>query len=218
MSTAPEDVGPFLTAEEVRRLAAGDWVQRDDWMDAAGVAAIREALAPSLEDLRPAGTGASRVQNREIRGDRIRWLEATGSAAMVHTAFAALGRRLSRDLWLGIAGFELQLAAYEADARYARHKDASRHRSDRVLTAILYLNPDWQPCDGGELRLHCHDGTTHDLAPLAGRLILFRSDELEHEVRPAQRRRLAVTAWYRSGAPEDPREPFPKNSEVLGGF
>ncbi len=81
----------------------------------------------------------------------------------------------------------------------------------RKLTAILYLNPDWTRGDGGELRLYLQpppplpssketsDGNNHnnkekqeehvgeksvfvDLSPVGGRLVLFYSDEVPHEV------------------------------------
>jgi hypothetical protein len=60
----------------------------------------------------------------------------------------------------------------------------------RKLTCILYLNPDYQAerGDGGELRLVVSDeeGQTQpvDLTPEGGRMVLFWSDEIPHEVLP----------------------------------
>jgi SM-20-related protein len=34
-----------------------------------------------------------------------------------------------------------------------------------------------------------------DILPLAGRLVCFRSDQIEHEVLPATRERLSLTGW-----------------------
>jgi SM-20-related protein len=34
-----------------------------------------------------------------------------------------------------------------------------------------------------------------DVLPVAGRLVCFRSDLLEHEVLPATRERLSLTGW-----------------------
>jgi SM-20-related protein len=36
---------------------------------------------------------------------------------------------------------------------------------------------------------------TKDFLPMAGRLVIFRSDEIEHEVLPATRERLSITGW-----------------------
>lgn len=68
--------------------------------------------------------------------------------------------------------------------------------ADRAVTAILYLNSDWDAEQhGGQLRLHHADGSITDVEPQAGRLVLFDSRWLEHEVRPAWRRRWALSAW-----------------------
>ncbi len=97
-----------------------------------------------------------------------------------------------------------------------RHADASPSSPGRTITALLYLNPpDWR-CqeDGGALALYscgrvvCGSGGAEGLAggepatlvaPLGGRLLVFRS-ELEHEVLPVHRERHSVTLWlYRAG-------------------
>ena len=58
----------------------------------------------------------------------------------------------------------------------------------RAYTAILYLNDSWHPDHGGCLRLHVdNDGTGHrhvDVEPLAGRLVVFSSKDIPHEVLP----------------------------------
>jgi SM-20-related protein len=63
------------------------------------------------------------------------------------------------------------------------------------VTAILYLNPDWTEAAGGLLRLHLPSGPL-DVAPLLDRLVVFRSEIVEHEVLPTHAPRWAVTAWY----------------------
>uniref|UniRef100_A0A6S9AB29 Fe2OG dioxygenase domain-containing protein n=1 Tax=Ditylum brightwellii TaxID=49249 RepID=A0A6S9AB29_9STRA len=69
----------------------------------------------------------------------------------------------------------------------------------RKLTCILYLNPDYEPDDGGEIRLYLDGGKKKegktmkektdkedldilDLTPVGGRLLAFWSDEIPHEV------------------------------------
>jgi hypothetical protein len=54
----------------------------------------------------------------------------------------------------------------------------------RKLTVILYLNPAYKSTDGGELRLHLSNEQVLDLQPQGGRLVLFWSDEIPHEVLP----------------------------------
>ena len=79
----------------------------------------------------------------------------------------------------------------------------------REVTAILYANTGWAEANGGALRCHVgaapDDGTgetareQRDVAPLAGRLVVFKSRELLHEVLPSHSRRLAISMWYLDG-------------------
>ncbi|MNJ70885.1 hypothetical protein D3C77_673740 [compost metagenome] len=68
------------------------------------------------------------------------------------------------------------------------------------MTAVLYLNPDWQPDHGGALRLYLADGESLDVAPEAGTLVVFMAGEFPHEVLPTQVDRLSVTGWFRRRA------------------
>lgn len=70
----------------------------------------------------------------------------------------------------------------------------------RTLTAILYLNPDWQGADGGSLRLYTDPGRPDryvEIAPRGGTLVAFLSARFEHEVMPAARERLSLACWLR---------------------
>ena len=90
----------------------------------------------------------------------------------------------------------------------------------RVLTGILYLSdnaPDsprpWHEDDGGCLRLYLSgpgdgpggggDGTGGraepafvDIPPVGGRLVVFDSQTVLHEVLPSFRERAAITVWF----------------------
>lgn len=136
---------------------------------------------------------------RGLRGDRTRWMEARASPVQARflARMDALRVDLNRLLLLGLAEFEAHYALYPAGARYARHVDRFRDDDARVLSAVLYLNPDWQDEDGGALRLYLAKGGHRDILPQAGRLVLFLSAEFEHEVLPPARERLSVAGWYR---------------------
>ena len=86
---------------------------------------------------------------------------------------------------------------------YVKHYDNPHRANKRVLTAILYLNEDWTPEDGGCVRLGAPDQAMEDstrfvsIAPLMGRALFFWSDNrCPHEVAPAWSNRYAVTVWY----------------------
>ncbi|CAE8647445.1 unnamed protein product, partial [Polarella glacialis] len=86
--------------------------------------------------------------------------------------------------------------------RYMKHCDTGRKA---VLTAIIYLNSDWQPDHGGHLRLFqetskCPTRVRCDVAPVANRLLLFwATDECPHEVLAARSDRFAMTTWFLDG-------------------
>ncbi|MDM8348739.1 2OG-Fe(II) oxygenase [Pseudomonas sp. sp1636] len=152
-------------------------------------------------DLTPAGVGRGSSQEvREgVRGDRIQWLDAGFSPACDRYLglLDELRLALNRELYLGLEDCECHFALYPPGAFYQKHVDRFRDDDRRAVSAVFYLNPDWQPEQGGALRLYLADGTTREVLPEAGSLLVFRSADLPHEVLPASRERLSLTGWFR---------------------
>lgn len=75
----------------------------------------------------------------------------------------------------------------------------SQHLRQRYLTCIVYLNTDWKEGDGGCLRVFPNgdgeDDSHVDIAPLAGRLVVFSSPSLLHGVLPTNVQRYACAVW-----------------------
>lgn len=151
-------------------------------------------------NLAPASVGRGEGQQvREgVRGDRIHWLEPGQSAAS--DAYLALmdelRQRLNRELYLGLEDFECHFALYPPGAFYQKHLDRFRDDDRRAVSVVAYLNADWQPEQGGALRLYLAEGE-HDVLPEGGALVVFLSAELPHEVLPATRERLSLAGWFR---------------------
>ena len=97
---------------------------------------------------------------------------------------------------LGMESLEAHFACYPPGAGYARHRDRFADDDARVLSLACYLNPDWPDDADGALRLHLPGGA-RDIAPLPGFVVLFLSDEVEHEVLPATRDRWSIAGWFR---------------------
>ena len=78
--------------------------------------------------------------------------------------------------------------------------------SDRVFTCIAYLNPDWIPDHAGRFRAFrlgaaADSGSFRDVDPILGRLVVFDSARLLHEVRPsAIKDRYACTVWTKDAS------------------
>lgn len=102
----------------------------------------------------------------------------------------------SSQLNLSLSGrTKMMLARYEPGGFYLPHIDADEG-DDRVLTATYYLNRDWKAEDGGALRLLVPGGNV-EVLPEEDTLVLFRADEVLHEVCRSRSRRLAVTIWFK---------------------
>ena len=96
-------------------------------------------------------------------------------------------------------------AVYPEGAFYNFHLDVFQHTKARKLSIVCYLNFDWVAEDGGQLRLYLpqEDGPEQhiDILPVAGRLVCFNSQTLEHEVLPGRRRRFSITGWLKDDLP-----------------
>lgn len=150
---------------------------------------------------RHAGVGAgSRWQLRpEVRSDRVCWLDSetpSPGQARYLRALEELRLRLNQAMFLGLFDYEGHLTVYPPGSFYRRHYDRFEGRPERTVSCILYLNADWQPEDGGALRLYLPQGPV-DILPRSGRLVCFLSDRYEHEVLPARRERMSLTGWFK---------------------
>ena len=64
------------------------------------------------------------------------------------------------------------------------HYDSDESVDSRRVTAILYLNPDWQDGDGGELKLYPWPHKPVAVKPLHNRLLLFSTCRMLHRSAP----------------------------------
>jgi len=150
----------------------------------------------------PAGVGREQelTLNRFVRKDEICWISGESAAGRAWLAWTqAMQTWLNRELLLGLFSFESHFAHYAPGAFYRRHVDAFHGEANRVLSIVAYLNPGWLPEDGGELVLYPPDGHPDGIrvTPALGTLVVFLSEEFEHEVLPARRDRYSVAGWFR---------------------
>ena len=185
------------------------WVVLPDAIPADLVAALREELlardAEGCFHAAGIGRGGAQQVATRIRGDRIAWLQPAWPAAARYLALMdGLRQALNRELFLGLAEYEAHYARYAPGSFYRRHVD--RHadtpdggRGQRVISTVCYLNePGWPARAGGELLLHRAHGEPLRVSPEAGTLVVFRSDNLPHEVLAADRERLSIAGWMRT--------------------
>lgn len=184
-------------------LAEHGWSQCDlfipDSLTRELAAECQQRAADGRLNRAAVGRGAD-VQVREnVRGDSIQWLE-TGQAASTDAYLRVMDQLrqfLNQSLYLGLDDYESHFALYPPGAFYQRHVDRFRDDDRRTVSAVLYLNEGWVTEQGGALRLYLRDDEMLDVAPLGGRLVIFMSSDLPHEVLPASHERLSLTGWFR---------------------
>jgi SM-20-related protein len=143
------------------------------------------------------GKGNNLQINEAIRGDFIQWLDKNTASAPIRVYLGRLQEMvtyLNQALYLSLKDVEVHMTVYPPGSFYKRHLDQLKQDDHRKLSVICYLNTEWRDEHGGQLRMHI-DKRVHDFLPIAGRLICFRSDEIEHEVLPATRERKSLTGW-----------------------
>lgn len=186
------------------------------WPPPAMAARLREDLnrlrTDAALDEAAVGRLGTRLQRRDVRGDRTCWLDdprCGPAAAEFLSALARIRIAIDRRLFLGLVEFEAHYAAYPPGSGYARHRDRFRDSDARVVSWVSYLNPEWNDADGGALRLYLpdDDGSSDDdssdggsveiidLPPIGGSVCFL--SELEHEVLTAHRERHSIAGWMR---------------------
>jgi len=153
--------------------------------------------------MRRAGIGQSpEPVESTIRSDVIHWLDKSGGSQARQQyllRMATLSEELNRQLYLGLFELESHFAIYPPGAFYGQHLDQFQGNTQRQVSTILYLNEEWQPEFGGQLRLFL-DGTADnphlDIEPEGGTLVTFLSGRFYHEVLPASRERLSIAGWF----------------------
>ncbi|ENU79298.1 hypothetical protein F975_02539 [Acinetobacter sp. ANC 3789] len=134
----------------------------------------------------------------QIRSDHILWINDNLPIAEQHvTTLMHLAQELNQAFFFGIREVEAHFACYNAGEFYALHRDNPQKKNDRMISAVLYLHPEWHEDWGGQLRLQDKQQNWHILEPKPNRIALFQSDLL-HEVLAAKQQRLSITAWMRS--------------------
>jgi len=218
---------PLLAPETLASLVGRGFAVQDGFLPPPAVAAsaaAAAALRPSLrfsQLQRGAGRGDSFTTLRlaapgatSLVGDLP--LGEAGQAELAEAAgrLMALAAELAPPLQRSLAPPQLlQLACYDGGAGYAAHEDNPGRGDpaaeegppgwravDRSVTAILYLNPGWAAESGGALRLWPPGGgAALDFEPLGGRLLLFESAGVLHQVMPSHAPRFALSAWLPRG-------------------
>lgn len=181
----------------------------EDFFDAEEVEMLRNTLLEKYEEdnFKKAAIGnrLNETIEKTVRGDFILWInEADGLEAekVFFNKINSLVTYLNKTCFLGILQKEFHYAVYPDGTFYKRHLDTFQNDDRRKLSLVCYLNDeDWKPENGGELVIYKEeDGVelAKKIYPLPGRVVIFESQILEHEVKPVKTTRLSITGWLKT--------------------
>lgn len=199
-----------LYEEVINGLMEQHYYVADGFFTPAEVGALRESLLAKYEADAFKKSAIGNQSNEQVlgavRGDFILWLDENNTQATEEVFFTKMKdfvQYLNRTCYMGIRKQEFHYAVYPEGTFYKRHLDTFQNDSSRKLSVVCYLNnEDWKPEFGGELTIYTNvNGAENaiDIYPLAGRVVIFESQLLEHEVKPVKQPRLSITGWLKTG-------------------
>jgi len=179
----------------------------DTFFEASEIEILRAATLRKLEEDKfkkaAIGNRTNEVIAKTIRGDFILWMEEQKIDAAEKVFFEkinSLVNYLNTTCFMGILHKEFHYAVYPTGTFYKRHLDTFQNDSRRKLSMVFYLNEEnWLKTNGGELVIYKADETEEIIYPLPGRMVIFESQLLEHEVKEVKNdQRLSITGWLKT--------------------
>lgn len=151
------------------------------------------------------GNRVNETIEKSIRGDMILWMDETKADAVEQLFFNKINDLvgyLNKTCFMGILHKEFHYAVYPENTFYKRHIDTFQNDDRRKLSVVCYLNEDgWLPENGGELVLYLDENgqeTEKVIYPFPGRVVIFESQIIEHEVKVVNTERLSITGWLKT--------------------
>jgi SM-20-related protein len=187
-------------------LRSEGFVAVEDWLPPALLAGLDHGCDGSeAARFSPGGVGRGprRTGDDGVRGDVVRWLDDGNEPDQAYlTLMEGLRLDLNEQLYLGLLDYDGHYAIYGAGSHYQRHLDTLTGAKNRLLSTVVYLNPEWAPADGGELILYrgSEQRPTARILPQPGLMVLFLSEDFPHEVLAARKPRHSLAGWFRGRA------------------
>lgn len=190
-------------------IASQQFAIIDDFFSTEDVNVLRASITEKYEEdaFKKAAIGSKfdELIIKSIRGDVILWIDEV-KANIAETLFFnkinSLINYLNKTCFLGILHKEFHYAIYPKGTFYKRHLDTFKNDDRRKLSFVCYLNhEDWLPENGGELVLYLNKNgkeVERVIYPFPGRVVIFESQILEHEVKPVHTKRLSITGWLKT--------------------
>jgi SM-20-related protein len=181
----------------------------DDFFSSEIVSHLRQSLLNKHEENRfkkaAIGNRVNELIVKSIRGDHILWIDemtANTAESLFFNQINDLVSYLNKTCFMGILQKEFHYALYPKGTFYKRHIDTFQNDDRRKLSFVCYLNTeDWKPENGGELVLYLGEKAMEAekiIYPFPGRIVIFESQIIEHEVKPVEIQRFSITGWLKT--------------------
>ncbi|MFT4781600.1 MAG: SM-20-related protein [Pseudohongiellaceae bacterium] len=181
----------------------------DDFFSSEIVSHLRQSLLNKHEENRfkkaAIGNRVNELIVKSIRGDHILWIDemtANTAESLFFNQINDLVSYLNKTCFMGILQKEFHYALYPKGTFYKRHIDTFQNDDRRKLSFVCYLNTeDWKPENGGELVLYLGEKAMEAekiIYPFPGRIVIFESQIIEHEVKPVEIERFSITGWLKT--------------------
>ena len=157
-----------------------------------------------LGKMRSSGFGSQMDFKKDpnVRGDKINWIDAHSINPFESIYLKKIEKFISylnTTCFTSIKSYESHYSSYGKSDGYKRHLDQFKNEKGRKYSIVLYLNEAWTDSDGGMLSLYLSEGIQKDISPLGGRMVFFKSDEMEHEVHASStRERRSIAGWLKN--------------------
>ena len=190
----------------IQGLIDNDYGCCNDFILPSTVTGLRDNIQnlSASGNMKPSGVGnkVDFQQNEAIRGDKINQIESqsTNSFELIYLKkVEKFILHLNKTCFTAIKSFESHYSSYEKESFYKRHIDQFKNEKGRKYSIVLYLNNEWEEKDGGMLSLYPEKRKQINISPLGGRMVLFKSDEMAHEVHASHTRdRKSIAGWLKN--------------------
>ncbi len=190
----------------IQGLVENDYAYCDDFVDAKTLVGLRNKMLSLKSDgqMKSAGLGNKEdlKVNLKTRGDKIKWIEKDTKDQFEEVYLKKIDAfidYLNKTCYTSINDYESHYANYEQKSFYKRHIDQFRNAIGRKFSIVLYLNESWLASDGGRLSLYLSPEKQKDISPIGGRMVFFKSHQIEHEVHPSfTKDRMSIAGWLKS--------------------
>lgn len=141
------------------------------------------------------------ILNSQIRSDSILWIEdwnQTPELAAFKKFLENLQDYCRENFFLPLKRFESHFAFYPQGSFYQKHFDQHKNSPNRHISVVLYLS-EFISGNGGQLKIYPIDKekSSIEVDPIAGRIVVFKSAGLLHEVLETKAERFSITSWIR---------------------